>query len=216
MTNTPPAVTIIIVNYNAGHKLARCLAHLAKQSCRNFETIVVDNGSTDDSIAAALADGASFELIEAGKNLGFAAANNLAAKTARGEWLAFLNPDAYATPTWLEELLNAAERYPDADAFGSTQYCAENPAKLDGAGDVYHIAGVPYRGHFGWPAAKLPAEGETFAACAAAALYRRKTFDALDGFDERFFCYGEDVDLGFRLRLRGGRTIQAPKAVVLP
>lgn len=212
MTAPPFAVTVIIVNYNAGERLKKCLAHLSAQTFRDFETIVVDNASTDGSEEFARAE--NIRLIAAGKNLGFAAANNLAAREARGTWLAFLNPDAYAAPDWLAELLAAAARHPGADAFGSTQIDANAPEKLDGAGDVYHVLGIPYRGHFGWPVDALPGEGECFSPCAAAALYRRETFLALGGFDERFFCYGEDVDLGFRLRLAGGRAIQVKRARV--
>lgn len=209
-----PRVTVIIVNYNSGDRLERSLACLAAQTYRNFETIVIDNGSSDRSADCARHSPA-VAFIDAGRNLGFAAANNLAAKSARGAWLAFLNPDAYPSPDWLERLLDCAARHPAADAFGSTQIDALRQDRLDGAGDVYHAFGVPYRGHFGWPASALPAEGECFAPCAAAALWRRAVFDALGGFDERFFCYGEDVDLGFRLRLAGGHAVQAAQAVVL-
>ncbi len=210
-----PRVTIIIVNYNAGDRLRRCLDCLAAQTFQDFETILVDNRSTDNSLEHARR--ARFHTIidEAETNLGFAAANNRAAKTAKGEWLAFLNPDAYPEPGWLAALLAAAERHPEADAFGSAQIDAAHPEQLDGAGDAYHFSGIPYRGHHGWPVASLPPEGECFAPCAAAALYRRATFAGLGGFEESFFCYCEDVDLGFRLRLAGGRAVQIPDARVL-
>lgn len=210
-----PAVTVVIVNFNAGARLKKCLDHLAAQTFRAFEVIVIDNASTDGSLAEAEKSAQAFRLIEAGANLGFAAANNRAVKDARGALLAFLNPDAYPFPDWLAELIAAAERYPGVEAFGSTQLNAADPSRIDGAGDVFHVFGIPYRGHFGWPAAALPPEGECFAPCAAAALYRRRTFEELGGFDERFFCYGEDVDLGFRLRLAGGRVVQVRAARVL-
>ncbi len=209
-----PDVAVIIVNYNAGARLARCLACLEAQTFRSFETIVVDNGSKDDSLAAARASALRPRIIEAGQNLGFAAANNLAARTTGAEWLAFLNPDAYAEPDWLENLLAGARRYPFADAFGSTQTDAAAPGVLDGVGDVFSIFGIPYRGGFGWPAAAIPPDGECFSPCAAAAMYRRRTYAALGGFDETFFCYGEDTDLGFRLRLSGGKCVQLEQARV--
>lgn len=209
-----PRVSVIIVNYNAGARLQRCVACLKAQTFRDFETIVVDNASADGS-ADFLRNDPFAALIEAGANLGFAAANNLAAKSATGEWLAFLNPDAYAEPDWLAELLAAAERHPEIDAFGSTQLDAANPARIDGAGDVYHASGISWRGCYGRPRDALPPEGECFAPCAAAAMYRKSVFGALGGFEERFFCYAEDADLGFKLRLAGGGAMQAPKAVVL-
>ena len=211
---TAPIVSILIVNYNSGDRLTRALACLQAQTFQGFETIVIDNASSDDSLARARAVAPECRFIDAGANLGFAAGNNRAAQSARGEWIAFLNPDAYADPPWLENLLAAAARYPFADAFGSTQLMDDDPARLDGAGDVFHILGIPYRGGFGAPAETIIADGECFAPCAAAALYRRSVFQALGGFDERFFCYGEDVDLGFRLRLSGGRAVQVRNAIV--
>lgn len=210
-----PRLTVIIVNYNAGDRLGRCLDCLSRQTFADFETIVVDNGSADGSIEKARREYPFATYDETGANLGFAAANNRAGRAAMGEWLVFLNPDAYADPDWLVELVAASDRYPWADAFGSTQVNALDPSRIDGAGDVFHILGIPYRGHFGWPAEKLPPEGECFSPCAAAAMYRKSAFDRLGGFDERFFCYGEDVDLGFRLRLAGGRAVQVQGARVL-
>jgi len=210
-----PRITVVIVNYNSGARLEKCLAHMARQTFADFETIVVDNASSDGSAQAANGAEIPVTLINAGSNLGFAAANNLAAKKARGEWLAFLNPDAYAAPDWLAEFVAAAERYRGVDAFGSAQLNADEPSRIDGAGDVCHAFGLIYRGHLGFAADALPEDGEVFSACAAAAFYRRETFQKLGGFDERFFCYCEDMDLGFRLRLAGGRAVQMARAVVL-
>lgn len=210
-----PRLTVIIVNYNAGDRLGRCLDCLSRQTFSDFETVVVDNGSTDGSIIESRRRHPVAKFDEAGANLGFAAANNRAAKSAAGEFLVFLNPDAYAEPEWLHELVAASERYPWADAFGSTQLNAQQPSIIDGAGDVFSVFGIPYRGHFGWPVEALPTEGECFSPCAAAAMYRKKAYESLGGFDERFFCYGEDVDLGFRLRLSGGRSVQVKSARVL-
>ena len=205
------AVTVVVVAYQSARVLPRCLEALAAQTVRPARVLVVDNASTDGSAALARADGA--EVIEAGANLGFAAANNLAARAAQTEWLALLNPDAYPEPDWLEELLAATGRWPRAAAFGSTQRDAAEPARLDGVGDAYFFAGVPFRAGFG-RARPVPPEGEVFGPCAAAALWRREAFLALGGFEERFFCYGEDVDLAYRHRLAGGSCVQAPRAVV--
>ncbi len=209
-----PQISVIIVNYNSGARLARCVACLKTQTLQDFETIIVDNASTDGSADFARADSA-VTLIDAGANLGFAAANNLAAKSAKGAWLAFLNPDAYAQDDWLAEFAAAAARHPEIDAFGSTQLDAANPDIIDGAGDAYHAFGLAWRGCHGLPVSTLPPEGECFAHCGAAAFYRKPVFETLGGFEERFFCYAEDADLGFKLRLAGGGAIQAPKSVVL-
>lgn len=208
-----PSVSVIIVAYEAGDRLARCLDCLDAQTVRSAEVLIVDNGSDDGSVAT-VRDRAGVQVIEPGRNLGFAAGNNLAAAQARGDWLALLNPDAYAEPGWIRALLDAARRWPDAEVFGSTQLSDADPARLDGAGDAYLAFGCPWRGGHGRPVSELPGEGEVFAACGAAMLIRREAFAALGGFDERFFCYGEDVDLGYRHRLAGGRCVQVLGAVV--
>ena len=194
--------------------MRRCFRHLQNQTFQNFDVIIVDNASIDGSMDLGDTEPLKVDTVLSKENLGFAAANNLAAKRAQGEWIAFLNPDAYAAVDWLEELVSAARRHPDADAFGSTQIDANNQSILDGAGDAYFFAGAPYRGHFGWPVDKLPAEGECFAPCAAAAMYRKSIFLELGGFEETFFCYGEDVDLGFRLQLSGRHAVQIRSARV--
>jgi GT2 family glycosyltransferase len=108
----------------------------------------------------------------------------------------------------------AVTRHPGTAMFGSTQVMAERPNLLDGSGDAYHALGIAWRGNYEHPLADLPGEGEVFGPCAAAALYRRDLFAAAAGFDERFFCYHEDVDLAFRLRLMGESCVQVAGAIV--
>jgi N-acetylglucosaminyl-diphospho-decaprenol L-rhamnosyltransferase len=211
------AASILIVNFNAGRHLARCIEALRRQDSSNFEVLLLDNASNDDSWALARQAASGdprFHFEEAGVNLGFAAGNNRLAAKARAPWLAFLNPDAIAAPDWLGKLLDAVVRHPGVALFGSQQLDDGDPAILDGAGDRYLCLGLPWRGGHGWPASLKMAEGEVFTACAAASLCRRDAFEAAGGFDESFFCYVEDVDLGFRLRLQGETCIQVPAAVV--
>jgi GT2 family glycosyltransferase len=211
-----PRVSVLIVNYNSGAWLARCLAALCRQSLAAFEAIVVDNASRDDSLmrARAAIDDPRIRFEALGDNLGFAAGNNRAARSARAPLLATLNPDAIPAPDWLERLLAAADAHPDVAMFGSTQRAAGDPTRFDGIGDAYFALGLPWRGGFGRALRPLPPRFESFAPCAAAALYRRDGFAALGGFDERYFCYVEDVDLAFRWRLAGGRALQVGDAVV--
>lgn len=213
-TGPAPTITVIIVAYQSGPTLARCLAALRAQTCTDFEALIVDNASTDGAPRAAAAADPTLQLIEAGANLGFAAGNNLAAARARGRWLALLNPDAYPKADWLEQLLAATERRPDVRCFTSVQRDAADPNRLDGTGDVMTVAGFPYRGGYQNPLPDQLLEGETFSACGAAMLIDRALFLRLGGFDEKFFCYCEDVDLGYRLRLIGEPTFLAPAAVV--
>jgi N-acetylglucosaminyl-diphospho-decaprenol L-rhamnosyltransferase len=212
----PPgaSITVVVVNFNSGTCLARCIAALAGQTYRDFGVIVVDNGSTDDSLCALDHLPAGWEAIRLGRNTGFAAANNLAFARSEAPWVATLNPDAFPDPDWLAQLMLGVERYPGAAAFGSLQIDANRPDRLDGIGDACHVSGMYWRGGFGQPIASQQGEGEVVSVCAAAALYRRERILALGGFDEDFFCYGEDVDLGIRLRLLGHRSVQLANAVV--
>lgn len=207
-------VTVIIVAYASRKWLPRCLDALSKQTVRPARVIVVENGSPE-RVRVRQADVPPWvEFIENETNLGFAGANNQAARLADTRWIALLNPDAFAEPDWLERLLDAAQRWPEAKMFGSTQLAYGKDGTLDGAGDAYHAFGLPFRGGYGLPVSYLPPEGETFSACAAAMMIDRELFMALGGFDELFFCYCEDVDLGFRARLRGEIAIQVSGAVV--
>jgi N-acetylglucosaminyl-diphospho-decaprenol L-rhamnosyltransferase len=211
MTGTAP-VTVIIVAYNNADVLPKCLAALAHQTVAPAHVIVVDNASSD-GCAAGLVDTQALTVLRPGANLGFAGGNNLAVRAADTEFVALLNPDAFAHPTWLEELLAAARRHPDAASIGSTQWIDSAEGLLDGCGDAYHASSIVYRAGYG-RRGPPPPEAEAFSACAAAALYRRDAFLEIGGFDERYFCYCEDVDLGFRLRLRGYRCIQSDRAQV--
>jgi GT2 family glycosyltransferase len=215
-------VAVLIVNWNSGGLLGQCLASLANQRRPADHVVVVDNNSTDDSLERAQPWLGGVQLIRLNENAGFAKANNIAATAAGAarpgrpfDALAMLNPDAFADPGWLEELTNAAEREPSAVSFASRMLLASTPDYLDGAGDSYHVSGRAWRnGHGRRDASWPPADMEVFAPCAAAALYRREAFEQVGGFDEEYFCYFEDVDLGFRLRLRGHRCVYVHAAVV--
>lgn len=209
-------VAVIIVNFNSGALLSECLRHLRAQTRRPEQIIVVDNASRDGSADRLEQDYPEAELVRLERNLGFAAANNLAARRAgEVEWLALLNPDAFPEPDWLERLLAAAAAYPDCASFGARLVDAGDPSRLDGTGDVYHVSGLAWRRDHSRPLAEGEGEaGDIFAPCAAAALYRRAAFFQAGGFDEDYFCYFEDVDLGFRLRLLGHGCRYVPDAVV--
>jgi N-acetylglucosaminyl-diphospho-decaprenol L-rhamnosyltransferase len=209
-----PDITVVVVNYNGGDYLRGCIASLARQTFRDFETIIVDNASSDDSLARIAETPERLTILRQSENLGFAKGNNVGASAGRGRWLALLNPDAEAEPDWLAELMRAVERRPDQRIVASLQISMHDPSRLDGAGDCYLAYGYAWRGGFGHPKEQAPPAGECFAPCGAAAFYPRDAFLDAGGFDERYFCYHEDVDLGFRLRLFGERCQFAPAAVV--
>jgi GT2 family glycosyltransferase len=209
-------LAVIVVNLNAGAYLSRALESLARQSIAPMRVILVDNGSTDSSLDRIEERFPFVELVQPGRNLGFAAANNLAVRMADDcEWVALLNPDAFPRVDWLERLLAAATKEPGYAMLTSRLVFADDPERLDGTGDVYHTSGLAFRRDHGRVAANVQRPtGEVFAASGAASLYRRDAFLESGGFDERFFCYLEDVDLAFRMRLAGHRCLFVADAVV--
>jgi GT2 family glycosyltransferase len=209
-------VTVIVVNWNGRRYLPHCLQALQHQTFKNFRVLVMDNGSTDGSeeLVGDLND-SRFTMVQLQSNLGFARANNLGVEQAGdSKWVALLNPDAFPEPNWLECLLAAADHCSAGAAFGSQLLSAENPALLDGSGDNYHLSGRAFARDHGQPhLGRACSSDEIFSPCAAAALYLRSAWLAVGGMDEDYFCYLEDVDLGFRLRLQGHQCWYVPEAI---
>lgn len=218
----PTPVTLIVVCHESRRHLPRLFACLGEQQVLPARILVLDNASADGSAAAATdlvtADprlAARTTVVRLEQNIGFAAANNRGIALADTEYVALLNPDAFPRPGWLAALLDAASGHPDCAAFGSRQMQADQPDVIDGLGDCYSITGLAWRrGHGRRLTAADLVPCEICSPCAAAALYRRAAVLDVGGFDEDYFCYFEDVDLGLRLRLRGERARYVPEAVV--
>lgn len=206
-------VNVAIVFRKNFKDLCRCLQCLEKQSTPPERIIVVDNSDQGELCGL---DASRVEVLRASVNIGFAAGNNLGIAEAGSEFIALLNPDAFPEPDWLGNLLKAAKANPQYVAFGSVQLLDESPELLDGVGDSYHPSGIFRRKGHGRRRSEYddPQPREMFSPCAAAALYRRDALEAVGGFDEDFFCYGEDVDLIFRLRLAGWKSMLVEDAVV--
>jgi GT2 family glycosyltransferase len=208
------SITLIIVNWNSGGLLKKCLENIAHQTRVPDKILVIDNSSDDGSIEEIVkTDDISVRILDT--NVGFAAANNLALRECDTEFVGLLNPDAFPEPDWLKNLLSMAREFPDISMFGSRQMSYESPDIVDGIGDTYHFTGLAWRDRH---ACKLSDTDRTakeiFSPCAAAALYRRNALEQVGGFDEDYFCYMEDVDLGFRLRVVGNKAIYVPDAIV--
>ena len=209
------SVSVIVVTYQSLSTLRRCLDALRVQTLSPACVVLIDNSL--DRECATLQKDYPHLLVEClGQNLGFAAANNRGVAMCQTEFVALLNPDAFPEPDWLEKLLVAAKSRPDCAAFASLQLLDSNPELIDGLGDAYHCSGAMWREAHGQPRSEIDhiSMRSIFSPCAAAALYRREAFLEVGGFDEDFFCYCEDVDLGFRLRLAGWGSALVPDAVV--
>jgi GT2 family glycosyltransferase len=212
---SPRSVLVVIVNFNSGPLLAKSVACVNAQTYADWRLVVADNASSDDSVSQMLLRYPDVDVLHAGRNLGFAAANNLAVRSRPAtRWVALLNPDAFPEPDWLQRLVEAAESRPEFGAFASCTLCASDPGLMDGAGDAYHLSGRYWRrGNLRPRSERYARSAEVFSACAAAALYSRAAWDQVTGMDEDYFCYGEDVDLGFRLQLAGHRCLYVPQAI---
>ncbi len=194
--------------------MKKCLETLRRQIFKDFETIVVDNGSMDGSAQLVQEQFPEVLLIQLDRNVGFSAANNIGVQHARGKYIALLNNDTEVDPHWLEELVKALESRPDIDFCASKMLVYDRRELADACGDFYSIDGT------GGKLGRLQLTvlynepQEVFGACAGAAIYRRELLEELGGFDEDFFLAHEDTDLSFRAQLRGHRCLYVPTAIV--
>ena len=208
-------ISVIVLNFNGRQWLQACLDAVARQrNAPPFETILVDNASSDGSAAFVQERYPGVRLVRTRTNVGFAGGNNEGARAARGEWLAFLNNDTQASPEWLERLHAAAAAHPGYGLITSRIVFMDAPQTLDSAGDGYLRAGGAYKRGHGEPSAAYDESREVFGGCGAALLVRRDLFEELGGFDESFFMVYEDVDLSYRARLGGHRCWYAADAIV--
>jgi GT2 family glycosyltransferase len=215
VSQTAAAVGVVIVNYNADGLLLRSVGSIVEQTLPARRILLIDNASSDESVAKVTATYPDVTVVGLGENVGFAAANNLGIDMLGDcEFVALLNPDAAADPEWLELLVGAAEIHPDVAAFASRIERDDGSGQLDSAGDVYHVYGTAWPGHQGESLAAAAAPEDVFGPSGAAAFYRRDWLVRLGGFDEKFFCYFEDVDLNLRLHVAGGRCLYVPAAQV--
>ncbi len=206
------AFSLIVLSYKSGAYIERCLDALMPFDA---EVILADNGSDDLDMAALQVRYPRLKILAFGENLGFAAGNNRAVREASGEWLGFINPDAFAEPGWLDAMKAAIAARPDTGIFTSLQLDAENPAVMDGAGDGMTFFGFPFRMGYRRPLPERLEPAEVLSPCGAAFVIRRDLWDGLGGFDERYFCYCEDADLGQRAYIAGHATLFVPEARVL-
>ena len=210
-----PPLSVIILNYDGRRWLSACLDALAAQrDAPPFETILVDNGSTDGSVEMVRTSYPSVRVLETGTNLGFAAGNNAGARAAAGDWLVFLNNDTVVDEQWLACLWAAHAEHPEFALVTSRLVFLHDPSVVDSAGDGYLRAGGAFKHGHGRPAASFADSREVFGACGGAFMVRRDVYESLGGFDARFFMVYEDVDLSYRARLRGHRVWYAADAIV--
>jgi GT2 family glycosyltransferase len=207
--------TIIIPNYNGECLLPTCLDALRQQSYPHFETIVIDDASTDGSVALLERDYPEVQVVRLAHNTGLAGACNTGARLAKGDLLVMLNSDTEADPGWLAALVDAAAANPKAGSFASKMLLFDRRDILHSAGDTYSLDGIPHnRGVWQRDEGQFDRAPQVFSGCGGAVAYRRQAWEAVGGFDQDFFMYLEDVDLGWRLQLAGWPAVFVAKARV--
>ena len=212
---TPPFASVVVPNYNGARLLPVVLGALREQDFRDFEVIVVDDASTDDSVAVLERDFPDVRLIANRRNGGFVQACNTGAAAARGKIVVLLNSDTEPEPDWLKELVRAVVANPQAAIVTSKILLFDRRDTLHTAGDLLGVDGIPRnRGVWQVDRGQFDDWHDVFSGCGGATAYRRDVWQALGGFDESFWMYLEDADFGFRAQLAGYAAVFAPRARV--
>jgi hypothetical protein len=209
-----PLISVVVVNYNGKKYLDDCMSSLYCQTFRDFEIILVDNGSSDGSVAFTRHNYPAVIIVENDSNLGFAGGTNAGISIAKGEFIFTLNNDTIADPRILEEIILPMQSNSHVGVCGSKMLLPDGRINstaicLSRTGAAWDRGmGEADRGQYDEPE-------EIFGACAGAALYRRSMLDEIGLFDEDFFLYMEDVDLAFRVQLAGWQCRYVPTARVV-
>lgn len=207
-------VAVVIPNYNGIQYLETCLDALRKQSFRDFQIILVDNGSTDGSLELVGKKYQEVEILPLPENLGFCRAVNEGIRKAEAAYVILLNNDTQVFPEFVEQLYLQIRAHERAFSAGAMMIQAHNPGKLDAAGDYYSALGWAYARGKGKPPEKYRRARKVFAVCAGAAIYRTEILREIGLFDEEHFAYLEDVDIGYRARIAGYENWYCPEARV--
>ncbi|MHB1536944.1 MAG: glycosyltransferase family 2 protein [Solirubrobacteraceae bacterium] len=208
-----PTLTVGIASYNGRELLEIVLPSLLGQTLRDFHTVVVDDGSSDDSVAWLRREWPEVEVIAHASNRGVTAALNECLRASESEFVALLNNDVELHPDCLAELLDTLRREPAAGVACAKLIDYHDRARLDGAGDIYTWRGEAHRrGQGELDEGQYDREQDIFSACGATAVYRRSAIADVGIFDERFFANYEDVDWCFRAQLKGHTCRYVPSA----
>ena len=209
-----PLISVVVVNFNGKKFLDDCLSSLERQTFQGFEVILVDNGSSDDSVAFIQKKFPQVILVENGKNLGFAGGTNAGIRIAKGEFIFTLNNDTIADPRMLEEIVRPMQMDSGIGVCGTKMLLPDG--RINSTAICISRSGAAWDRGMGEPDdGQYDKTEEVFGACAGAALYRRSMLDEIGLFDEDFFLYMEDVDLAFRVRLGGWKCVYVPSSRVV-
>lgn len=215
MNDLKPSVSVLIVNYNGGETLDACLTSLEKTAYPNFEIVVADNGSTDNSVLLVEEKHKAVILVKAGANLGFASGNNLALKSSSGKYIVLLNGDTEVSVDWLDHLVAFAEENPNAGVLTPKVLFFDDKKTINSAGGTCDIYGFsPLRGTFEKDTGQYDKVEKTFYGHGAAMFARRDLIDKIGFLDDTYFIYHEELDFCWRAWLHGFSAYYIPASVV--
>lgn len=216
MDRDRPFISVIIPNWNGKHFLPDCLESLKKQTFRDFEVILVDNGSTDGSVEFVQGTYGEFvRIIRSERNLGYTGGNNLGIRAAYGQYIVLLNNDTWVEPTWLEALVEAISPNPQVGMWSSKVLSYFNRVQIEAVGELIYWDGLNRaRGQFEIDRGQYERVEEILFPPGCGGMYRRTLFDEIGLFDEDFFAYGDDAEIGLRARLAGYIGYYVPKAIL--
>ena len=204
--------TIVIPNYNGLAFMEPCFKSLELQICRDFQVLVVDNGSTDGSVEWLKEHRVPSIFLK--ENTGFSGAVNTGIRAADTPYVLLLNNDTRVEPGFVAAMERAMDQSPKIFSVSSRMIQMYHPELLDDAGDMYSILGWAYQRGVGRSVNLYQKSCRVFSACAGAAIYRRAVFDEIGLFDELHFAYLEDIDVGWRAKLYGYDNVYCPDAAV--
>lgn len=207
-------VSVVIPNFNGMAYLERVLSSLEKQTVKEFEVILVDNGSTDGSAAFVEENFSWVRLLRLSQNFGFCRGVNEGIKASRAPYVLLLNNDTETEPDFVAQMQQALGRHPNAFSCQARMMQFDKRDRIDDAGNYYCAFGWAFARGKGKEAAAFLREEQIFASCAGAAIYRKELFSRIGYFDEEHFAYLEDTDIGYRARILGYENWYAPEAVV--
>ena len=205
-------VTVVIPNYNGLKFMEPCFKALEMQLCRDFEILVVDNGSGDGSVEWLKEHEIPSIFLET--NTGFSGAVNVGIRASKTPYVILLNNDTEPDCHYIGEMIKAIERSPKIFSVSSKMIQMYHPDLMDDAGDMYSVLGWAFQRGVGRPEKLYKKSCRVFTACAGAAIYRREVFETIGYFDEMHFAYLEDIDVGYRAKLYGYDNVFCPEAVV--
>ena len=207
-------VTVVIPNYNGKEYIEVCLNSIKKQTFKDYKVLIIDNASKDGSCEIIRDNYKEFELVVNNRNEGFCRAVNQGIEMSDTEYVLLLNNDTELHEQFLENMVKEIEKSDKIFSVSSKMINYYDRSVMDDAGDGYTVLGWQYQRGISQSVDNYTKSADVFSSCAGAALYRKSVFEKIGLFDEMYFAYMEDIDIGYRARIYGYRNVYCPGAKV--